>query len=744
MKQIMKALLAFLAIVLFSTGFPIQGAYANPSFTNEHYEAMNYLNQIRGKVGVGQVVLNPYLNQSAQSHAEYLSKHRVVQHEQQRGLDGFTGEGPKERILFAGYQGQAASFGEVVEQLWGQDVKSGIDQFMSGPFHRLGLLDHRLIEIGIGRAGDYLVINTGLANLQQTVPYHYPYDDQVVPDNMFGSGMERPDPFEVFSIPWKLTGYVVTYTFVEQGDYDFEITDQEGRKVPYFSGSAGLTKYLFPEDIASQNRTYTVTVKKQGQWFDQFNYTTTNPNAPVRVPQQPANPELPLETPGIEPKVPYKPPADLESALSRLNEVRAKMNLAPMKLDERLSEVARDYAKYLYTDKPASIHDGPTPYELARQAGKSNAIYFASLNGITDLDKVIDIVVMDTSYRQGFITDSNTEMGIGRYEDVIVLISDEVEPNAEPVHYPYDGQVGVELINPYYVDYVNNRLKSALPSYGGFPVTYRIKTAGRYQFALADSKSKSVEVDVYDFGVSQSVRDYRIIPRESLKPNETYTLTVHRNGALYDRFSFKTGAGSFLPAAQSEGTTSPEALPDRQPIDIGTRFPDYDPKAYWAESVSWAIENGYLRGIDMKDGNKPPKAYIIPSGALTEAELLTLLYRYDGGQEAQGEKPSWWAEDGYHFAAERRLPVRGGPDNRKAANEPITRAQMARILVSYWTEAPKTERQAVQYMYDRQWATGYRDKSGAVPKTYESFGPSQWLTRAELATLLHRISGSGQ
>lgn len=162
-------------------------------------------------------------------------------------------------------------------------------------------------------------------------------------------------------------------------------------------------------------------------------------------------------------------------------------------------------------------------------------------------------------------------------------------------------------------------------------------------------------------------------------------------------------------------------------------YQDYEEKAYWAQPVMWAVENGIMMGY-------PNEGLLKPYHTLTEAQYLTMLLRYLAPEEMKSASSTaeHWASKQYRIAEKYHLPVRG----IKSSHIAIQRGDTALLLAQAVTGKNMTEKQAVQWVYDQQLSTGYPSKQGAYLKTYESFHPDAPLTRAQGATLLHRFHTS--
>src|SRR5690606_35423365 len=128
---------------------------------------------------------------------------------------------------------------------------------------------------------------------------------------------------------------------------------------------------------------------------------------------------------------------------------------------------------------------------------------------------------------------------------------------------------------------------------------------------------------------------------------------------------------------------------------------------------------------------------IQPRTALSEAQFLTILFRYNEPDLLKASSPqdeNWWASQSYVVADKLNLPTKGSHNNRKAANDPMTRGEMAVVLGSYFNMKYNNGRalneyDSIELMYAMGLSNGYPDKYGNTPKTYESYGANDILLR---------------
>jgi hypothetical protein len=164
-------------------------------------------------------------------------------------------------------------------------------------------------------------------------------------------------------------------------------------------------------------------------------------------------------------------------------------------------------------------------------------------------------------------------------------------------------------------------------------------------------------------------------------------------------------------------------------------YDDYKESQYWSEDMIWAINKGLITGY-----RENGKYLLKPSNALTEAEALTILYRYFE-PEAMASTTSdldWWASVPYQLAEQDRLNTVASYDDKQGSDSSITRGQFAELLASKHFGENIPVKEAVQFMYDANITVGYSDKDGDVPKTFESYGADEILERAHIISFIKR------
>lgn len=204
---------------------------------------------------------------------------------------------------------------------------------------------------------------------------------------------------------------------------------------------------------------------------------------------------------------------------------------------------------------------------------------------------------------------------------------------------------------------------------------------------------------------------------------------------------------------RDEGVSSPKGGSSEEEVVKATATPslranqyqDYNPSAYWSQDMQWAIDQGLVNGfINQRHPSNPSQGvgnWLDPRGSLTEAQMVSILMRYEAPNEVESvtpTNPNYWASTAYQVAASKGLRVKGSPTARSLADANTTRGTLAQAMATLHTGSPVSVREAVQFMYDTGITTGKTDASGNAPMTYESFGVNDPLERAQMVAFMKR------
>ena len=183
-------------------------------------------------------------------------------------------------------------------------------------------------------------------------------------------------------------------------------------------------------------------------------------------------------------------------------------------------------------------------------------------------------------------------------------------------------------------------------------------------------------------------------------------------------------------------------------------FADAAPTAWYHDGVHYCLENGLMRGVS---GGK-----FLPDGITTRAQLVTILWRLEGGPEAIGAvrfddvAGGAWYTQAVRWAAGCGV-VKGYDNGCFGPDDAVTREQMAAILYRYaqhkgydvsagkdtnilsFNDAFAVSEYAIPAM---QWACGSGMVRGIAQKGGMLLAPMDTTTRAQTATLLMRFQSA--
>ena len=194
---------------------------------------------------------------------------------------------------------------------------------------------------------------------------------------------------------------------------------------------------------------------------------------------------------------------------------------------------------------------------------------------------------------------------------------------------------------------------------------------------------------------------------------------------------------SLAVSASAAGTTTLKA----------TDFKDYDAKAWYAEAVSSAVDNGLLYGKS--------STMLDPNGDMTRAEMAAIINRSFGCYKAADisqykdvSKSKWYYKD--VALAVQMGTYNGRSSSSMAPDSPITRQEamtvVARALELDYDSYSKTDLSAFSDCSEiSNWALPYvRAMVGAdyIHGRTKGLEPLDNITRAEFAQIFHNIIGT--
>jgi uncharacterized protein YkwD len=180
--------------------------------TPEQLEGFAALNDYRTLYGLPSVKMNERLNASATAHAQYLETNKIQQsaesreslHDQDPSKKGFFGKSPLERGAYFGY---TSNLGEDAAYYQGT-INQVIDALFDAPYHRMPFLNPYIKEVGIGRVGNYMIIEfSSESDPSDRLIVSPAAGDRYVPTTFEGD--ESPDPLRIHSSSTYPVGYPI-------------------------------------------------------------------------------------------------------------------------------------------------------------------------------------------------------------------------------------------------------------------------------------------------------------------------------------------------------------------------------------------------------------------------------------------------------------------------------------------------------------------------------------------------------
>ena len=154
----------------------------------------------------------------------------------------------------------------------------------------------------------------------------------------------------------------------------------------------------------------------------------------------------------------------------------------------------------------------------------------------------------------------------------------------------------------------------------------------------------------------------------------------------------------------------------------------------------WAIANGYVKINKNAKVKGKTVTMVSPNAILTEADALMGITKYHWGKEVASTKSankSNWASVYYQVAKKKGLPTKV---SYSAYKSPIlTKGQLAVLMMSAHYKRPVDVKTAVQKMYEAGITSGNK-VNGGYPKTYQSFGVSDKVTKSTFVLWMYNYN----
>ncbi|MCH5211244.1 MAG: DUF3089 domain-containing protein [Oscillospiraceae bacterium] len=185
------------------------------------------------------------------------------------------------------------------------------------------------------------------------------------------------------------------------------------------------------------------------------------------------------------------------------------------------------------------------------------------------------------------------------------------------------------------------------------------------------------------------------------------------------------------------------------PVMAAIAYKDVPENVWYAESVAYVTENGIMKGVSDNE--------FAPETKLTRGMIVAILYRLEGEPDVSAVKAfndvpadAYYA-DAVAWASENGI-VYGTGDGKFSPDNNVTREQLAKILLGYYTYKGNgpVDDWAIRLDYTdlpeaSDWATEgimFCTMKGLMQgKDGNSFDPKGETTRAEIAAVIERMAG---
>ena len=177
-------------------------------------------------------------------------------------------------------------------------------------------------------------------------------------------------------------------------------------------------------------------------------------------------------------------------------------------------------------------------------------------------------------------------------------------------------------------------------------------------------------------------------------------------------------------------------------VDVSDLFIDVAPNAWYKDAVQYAYAGGLMTGVSANE--------FAPEATTTRAMIVSILAHLEGVEQAEAagfaDVTDEWYATAVNWAANVGV-VNGYEDNTFRPNQPITREQLAVILMNYasykgqdvsnradhtsYTDQPSTWAEETM-----QWAVAEKLITGV---TNDELQPQGNATRAQVAAILQRF-----
>ena len=191
-----------------------------------------------------------------------------------------------------------------------------------------------------------------------------------------------------------------------------------------------------------------------------------------------------------------------------------------------------------------------------------------------------------------------------------------------------------------------------------------------------------------------------------------------------------------------------ESEPEAEPEIWQNPFTDVKTGDWFYDHIRYMCANGLMNGTG--------PTLFSPKSSVTRGMLVTVLHRLDGEEEMENNTSFADVKAGMYYSkavawAEANEIVNGYPDNTFRPDQPVSRQEIATILLRYAKYIDKGPEEKLSAVFDfadaaiiADWAlegVAFCAEKGIVEgRPDKTFDPTANATRAEFATMIHRFA----
>ena len=274
-----------------------------------------------------------------------------------------------------------------------------------------------------------------------------------------------------------------------------------------------------------------------------------------------------------------------------------------------------------------------------------------------------------------------------------------------------------------------------------------IPYTGKYSYEISTSVGDHGTISVDRYATEGERVIITVSPDDAYKLDDLsvtvhgkeVTLTANGDGT----FSFTMPSGDVrITATFAEDPDWTPDEPEEPSTDVSEIFIDVAPNAWYKDAVQYAYDNGLMTGVSATE--------FAPEATTTRAMIVSILARLEGVTSAEtagfGDVNDEWYATAVNWAANVGV-VNGYEDNTFRPNQPITREQLAAILMNYASYKGEdvsaradlsnyTDQPSAWATETMQWAVAEGLISGV---TADQLQPQGNATRAQVAAILERF-----